>query len=304
MKALDRARACARPRAASCHPRRILAARTSRSTAGTNRARKPRAMKSSAPAFIAAAAIDSPNREETMITGRSGQAPLISRRAAGPSRESRPSWQMATSQASGFKTRSSASRESTRSAINSSNPPARRASASGSESSAGARSNARRGPKDSAVSTAAFRGSPCGGASSLIVGFPGCQPRPGGRPREEGLSPSRILRSQESLRIRLAVSADRGEQVGELERLSKELSDPPQLLIAGSREGGEDNDRDVRQLRILALLRPEFPAVHDRHHQIQQHQARPGPAAQVVEGLLPVGHRLDDITFPLQRSAE
>jgi len=119
MNALDRARACASPRAASCHPRRILAARTSRSTAGTNRARKPRAMKSSAPAFIAAAAIDSPNTEETMITGRSGQAPLISRRAAGHSREATPSWQMATSQASCFKTRSSASRESTCSAISS-----------------------------------------------------------------------------------------------------------------------------------------------------------------------------------------
>lgn len=114
MNAVERKRTSARLCAASFQPRRMLAARISRSTAGTRRARNPAATKSSAPAFIAAAATLSPNWEETMMTGSQGEVVLISRSAVGPSSVGRSSSQIATSQASGFNASESASCESTR----------------------------------------------------------------------------------------------------------------------------------------------------------------------------------------------
>src|SRR6185369_5752808 len=46
-------------------------------------------------------------------------------------------------------------------------------------------------------------------------------------------------------------------------------------LLDGAPVRRHDHHRDRLQLRVAELLRPELPAVHDRHHEVQQDDARP-----------------------------
>src|SRR6476619_7126022 len=45
-------------------------------------------------------------------------------------------------------------------------------------------------------------------------------------------------------------------------------------LLDGAPVRRHDHDRDRLQLRVAELLRPELPAVHDRHHEVQKDDAR------------------------------
>jgi hypothetical protein len=51
---------------------------------------------------------------------------------------------------------------------------------------------------------------------------------------------------------------------------------------------GEGDDRDAGDVRLLQLDGPELPAVHHRHHEIQQHQVPVAVGLQLGERLLPV----------------
>ena len=62
---------------------RIATSRSSRSIAGTSRSSRPLAMKSCAPAWIAATAMSSPTVPETMMNGRSRPCSLTCCSASG-----------------------------------------------------------------------------------------------------------------------------------------------------------------------------------------------------------------------------
>src|SRR2546422_428966 len=57
-------------------------------------------------------------------------------------------------------------------------------------------------------------------------------------------------------------------------------------------ECGKDDHRHGRELRIALLLAAEFPAVHHRHHQVEQNEFWPLSSAEVVERLAAIGDRL------------
>ena len=61
--------------------------------------------------------------------------------------------------------------------------------------------------------------------------------------------------------------------------------------------GRDDDDRDARQGSMLPLLSPKLPAIHHRHHQVQEDQLRPFLSTKVVERFPPVRNSNDPIAF-------
>ena len=69
--------------------------------------------------------------------------------------------------------------------------------------------------------------------------------------------------------------------------------------------GGEHDDRDVGEIGIPALLRPELPAADHGHRQIEQDERRPMEVpAQEVEGLPAVGRQGDLVSLVAQDLAQ
>ena len=97
----------------------------------------------------------------------------------------------------------------------------------------------------------------------------------------------------------LAVALDSLEQASEVERLHHQLRGVDQhRAVAG---GGDDDERDVGDLGVLLLLPPELPAVHHRHHEVEQDDAGAGRGRlQVVEGLAAVPHARDVVALVLE----
>src|SRR6266542_5459423 len=69
--------------------------------------------------------------------------------------------------------------------------------------------------------------------------------------------------------------------------------------VGAPAEGGDDDDRDVADGRIELLLGPELPAVHDRHHEIEQDDVGV-LAASRGQGLATVGRRADLVALDLE----
>ena len=78
------------------------------------------------------------------------------------------------------------------------------------------------------------------------------------------------------------------EQAVEVERLFEERG---RADVGGPRlvESGQDDHGHLRQRAIGLLLAAEFPAIHHRHHQVEQDDVRFVALGEVFEGFAPVG---------------
>ena len=75
----------------------------------------------------------------------------------------------------------------------------------------------------------------------------------------------------------------------DVERLREARVGVERLCLADEIATGRDHDdRDARQRRILELLHPELEAVHDREHQVVEHERRRLLVSQARERLLTV----------------
>ena len=61
---------------------------------------------------------------------------------------------------------------------------------------------------------------------------------------------------------------------------------------------------DVFELRISQLFGAKVPAVHDRHHQVEQDDARPQAAAELIERSAPVCGQRDGVALRLEQFIE
>ena len=87
-----------------------------------------------------------------------------------------------------------------------------------------------------------------------------------------------------------AMLADQLEQPIEVERFL-EKRDAVEIRRARLIERRQDNHWHVGQRRIPLLAPPELPAVHHRHHEIEQDHVRAIAVTQIFEGVAAVGHR-------------
>src|SRR5215210_5704543 len=96
-----------------------------------------------------------------------------------------------------------------------------------------------------------------------------------------------------------AVAAHQLEQPVEVERFLEE-SGPAQVGGPGLIQRREDDDRDMGELGMRPLPATEFPAVHHRHHEVEQDQIGGVALLQVGEGVAAVRHRLGPESFEHQ----
>lgn len=66
---------------------------------------------------------------------------------------------------------------------------------------------------------------------------------------------------------------------------------------AGRAHRGDNDDGDPRKLGIRLKLLEDFPAAHDRHHQVEEHHVRPVRLLELAESLHAV--RCADYFVPL-----
>src|SRR5262249_49894225 len=102
--------------------------------------------------------------------------------------------------------------------------------------------------------------------------------------------PYPMVRQSFTWTLARAVLANEGKQVIEVERL---LQKRFRVEVACARliERREDDDGDRRERRIGLLLPAELPAVHHRHHQVEQNHPRRVPVAQILERFAAVRDR-------------
>jgi hypothetical protein len=103
----------------------------------------------------------------------------------------------------------------------------------------------------------------------------------------------------------LAILPRESEQVAKWERLGEEGDRPEwrgQVSAVG--DGREDDNRDGRPRWVRKLMPAELNAVHHRHHQVKQYQARQEPATQMVKGFLAVTRLLYGVAFNVKEIGE
>ncbi len=103
-------------------------------------------------------------------------------------------------------------------------------------------------------------------------------------------------------RLLATPAAHEFQQPIEVERLLQEI-DAVQIACAGLGliERGEHDHGNIGEGRVVLLAPAEFPPVHDRHHQVEQDDVRPGRLVQVFEGLTAVGNCFDLVPFERQQ---
>src|SRR6266498_3064504 len=99
----------------------------------------------------------------------------------------------------------------------------------------------------------------------------------------------------------LAVMAQSVEEHVQVDRLGNIAVgfEPQSVLLAIGLRGDHDN-RDLRQVRVLPLFVAKLPAVHDRHHQVEEDHGRAGPSSQSAESLEAMAGAGDAIALRLE----